>query len=70
MEPADVLQFLALEGLLDSGLKVRPMVLPDEWMEQAKPEAMYAKAGLDRAGIVSTVFQALGQKAVDVGAAG
>ncbi|WP_242221029.1 1-deoxy-D-xylulose-5-phosphate synthase [Shinella zoogloeoides] len=65
-----VLQFLALEGLLDSGLKVRPMVLPDEWMEQAKPEAMYAKAGLDRAGIVSTVFQALGQKAVGVGAAG
>ena len=65
-----MLQFLALEGLLDSGLKVRPMVLPDEWMEQAKPEAMYAKAGLDRAGIVSTVFQALGQKAIGVGAAG
>ena len=65
-----VLQFLALEGLLDHGLKVRPMVLPDIWMEQAKPEAMYAKAGLDRAGIVSTVFQALGQKAVGVGAAG
>ena len=65
-----VLQFLALEGLLDQGLKVRPMVLPDLWMEQAKPEAMYARAGLDRAGIVSTVFQALGQKAVGVGAAG
>ena len=57
-----VLQFLALEGLLDNGLKVRPMVLPDIWMEQAKPEMMYAKAGLDRAGIVSTVFKALGQK--------
>lgn len=65
-----VLQFLAMEGLLDHGLKVRPMALPDIWMEQAKPEAMYAKAGLDRAGIVSTVFQALGQKAVGVGAAG
>ena len=65
-----VLQFLALEGLLDHGLKVRPMVLPDIWMEQAKPEAMYVKAGLDRAGIVSTVFNALGQKAVGVGAAG
>ncbi len=65
-----VLQFLALEGLLDHGLKVRPLVLPDIWMEQAKPEAMYAKAGLDRAGIVSTVFKALGQKAVGVGAAG
>jgi 1-deoxy-D-xylulose-5-phosphate synthase len=48
-----VLQFLAHEGLLDSGLKVRPLVMPDIWMEQAKPEAMYAKAGLDRAGIVT-----------------
>lgn len=65
-----VLQFLAMEGLLDHGLKVRPLVLPDIWMEQAKPDAMYAKAGLDRAGIVSTVFQALGQKAVGIGAAG
>jgi 1-deoxy-D-xylulose-5-phosphate synthase len=65
-----VLQFLALEGLLDQGLKVRPMVLPDIWMEQAKPEAMYVKAGLDRAGIVATVFQALGQKGAGIGAAG
>ncbi|SOC83279.1 1-deoxy-D-xylulose-5-phosphate synthase [Ensifer adhaerens] len=55
-----VLQFLAREGLIDGGLKVRPMVLPDVWMDQAKPEAMYAKAGLDRAGIVRTVFEALG----------
>ena len=66
-----VLQFLAEEGLLDGGLKVRPMVMPDIWMEQAKPEAMYAHAGLDRAGIVSTVFKALGQKhAVGLDAAG
>ncbi|QRM56839.1 1-deoxy-D-xylulose-5-phosphate synthase [Sinorhizobium sp. BG8] len=65
-----VLQFLALEGLLDNGLKVRPLVLPDVWMEQAKPETMYAKAGLDRAGIVETVFKALGQKAIGVGVAG
>ncbi len=66
-----VLQFLAEEGLVDGGLKVRPMVMPDIWMEQAKPEAMYARAGLDRAGIVSTVFKALGQKhGVGLGAAG
>ncbi|MBP1883055.1 1-deoxy-D-xylulose-5-phosphate synthase [Ensifer mexicanus] len=66
-----VLQFLAQDGLLDGGLKVRPMVMPDIWMEQAKPEAMYAAAGLDRAGIVSTVFKALGQKhTVGLGAAG
>ncbi|XEN29975.1 1-deoxy-D-xylulose-5-phosphate synthase [Ensifer sp. WSM1721] len=66
-----VLQFLAKEGLLDGGLKVRPMIMPDIWMEQAKPEAMYAHAGLDRAGIVSTVFKALGQKhTIGLGAAG
>ena len=64
-----VLQFLAHEGLLDNGLKIRPLVLPDIWMEQAKPEAMYAKAGLDRAGIVQTVFKALGRSRI-VGAAG
>ncbi len=66
-----VLHFLAEEGLLDGGLRVRPMAMPDIWMEQAKPEAMYALAGLDRAGIVSTVFKALGQKqTVGLGAAG
>jgi 1-deoxy-D-xylulose-5-phosphate synthase len=59
-----VLQFLAVNGLLDHGLKVRPLVLPDIWMEQAKPDAMYMKAGLDRAGIVSTVFKTLGQTPV------
>jgi 1-deoxy-D-xylulose-5-phosphate synthase len=65
-----VLQFLAVEGLLDHGLRVRPLVLPDVWMEQANPDAMYAKAGLDRAGIVSAVFAALGKTQVGVGVAG
>ncbi|WP_137132334.1 1-deoxy-D-xylulose-5-phosphate synthase [Rhizobium sp. FY34] len=64
-----VMQFLAHEGLLDGGLKVRSLVLPDLWMDQAKPEVMYARAGLDRAGIVKTVFKALGQTQ-KVGAAG
>lgn len=58
---SQVMQFLANDGLLDSGLKVRSLVMPDIWMEQAKPEAMNAMAGLDRAGIVQTVFQALGR---------
>ena len=65
-----VLQFLSTEGLLDHGLKVRSLVLPDVWMEQASPDVMYAKAGLDRAGIVKTVFNALGKTQVGVGAAG
>ena len=66
---SQVLQFLAEEGLLDHGLKVRPLVLPDTWMEQAKPEVMYARAGLDRDGIVATVFKALGQSGFGVNAA-
>ncbi|NNU66769.1 1-deoxy-D-xylulose-5-phosphate synthase [Rhizobium sp. WYCCWR 11152] len=64
-----VTHFLASEGLLDNGLKLRSLVMPDIWMEQAKPEAMNAHAGLDRAGIVSTVFRALG-RGVAVGVAG
>ncbi|ANP84320.1 1-deoxy-D-xylulose-5-phosphate synthase [Rhizobium leguminosarum] len=64
-----VMHFLATEGLLDNGLKLRSLVMPDIWMEQAKPEAMNAHAGLDRAGIVSTVFRALG-RGVAVGVAG
>ena len=56
-----VLHFLAHEGLLDGRLKVRPLVMPDMFVEQAKPETMNALAGLDRKGIVSTVFHLLGQ---------
>ncbi|WP_312222285.1 1-deoxy-D-xylulose-5-phosphate synthase [Rhizobium rhizoryzae] len=66
---SQVMHFLANDGLLDSGLKIRSLVLPDLWMDQAKPETMYTKAGLDRAGIVKTVFDALGRGA-KVGAAG
>ncbi|MBX5014099.1 1-deoxy-D-xylulose-5-phosphate synthase [Rhizobium lentis] len=66
---SQVMQYLSSEGLLDSGLKIRSLVMPDIWMEQAKPEAMNAHAGLDRAGIVSTVFRALG-RGVAVGVAG
>ena len=57
-----VLHFLAHEGLLETGLKVRPLVLPDMFIDQAKPEKMYADAGLDAAGIVRTVFAALGNE--------
>ncbi|MCT8998639.1 1-deoxy-D-xylulose-5-phosphate synthase [Chelativorans intermedius] len=60
---AHVLHFLAHRGLLENGLKVRPLVMPDIFMDQAKPEKMYADAGLDAAGIVRTVFAALGQEA-------
>jgi len=56
-----VLQALAEHGALDSGLKVRSIVLPDVFQDQDSPAAMYAKAGLDSAGIVAKVFDALGK---------
>ena len=56
-----VLQFLATTGLLDRGLKVRPMVLPDTFIDHDKPEKMYERAGLSAAGIVATALRALGR---------
>jgi len=56
-----VLEFLSGEGLLDHGLKVRTMTLPDTFIDHDKPEVMYAEAGLDAAGIVTKVFSALGR---------
>jgi 1-deoxy-D-xylulose-5-phosphate synthase len=58
---AFVLQTLAEQGVLDRGLKVRPMVLPDLFIDHDSPNAMYAKAGLDAKGIVAKAFEALGQ---------
>ncbi len=55
-----VLHLLATSGALDRGLKVRPLVLPDVWMDHDGQPQMYAKAGLDAAGIVATVTSALG----------
>jgi len=57
-----VLQHLAETGALDHGLKVRPMVLPDRFLDHGKPEAMYEAAGLGAPGIVATVFAALGRE--------
>jgi 1-deoxy-D-xylulose-5-phosphate synthase len=57
-----VLQFLAEGGLLDRGLKVRTMVLPDTFIAQDKPERMYELAGLSADGIVATVLGALGRE--------
>lgn len=62
-----VLQHLAETGLLDGGLKVRPMVMPDRFVDHAKPEQMYAAAGLAADGIVETAFKALGRDNLVVG---
>ena len=56
-----VLQTLIRSGKLDNGLKVRTMMLPDRFIDQDKPDVMYAKAGLDAAGIVNEALQALGR---------
>jgi 1-deoxy-D-xylulose-5-phosphate synthase len=56
-----ILQFLAEQGVLDRGLKVRTMVLPDVFIDQDKPERMYAQAGLDAAGITAKAMTALGK---------
>ena len=58
-----VLQALCDHGVLDTGLKIRTMVLPDLFLDQDTPAAMYAKAGLDAQGIVAKVFEALGRDA-------
>ncbi|HXF53986.1 MAG TPA: 1-deoxy-D-xylulose-5-phosphate synthase [Hyphomicrobiaceae bacterium] len=60
---AFVLHFLAEAGVLDRGLKVRSMVLPDVFIEHDKPELMYERAGLNASGIVATVLAALGRAA-------
>lgn len=62
---AQVMQQLTMEGLLDEGLRVRPMMLPDVFIDQDKPEVMYEQAGLDAASIVSMVLKALGHNDVD-----
>jgi 1-deoxy-D-xylulose-5-phosphate synthase len=57
-----VLHLLATEGILDRGLKVRPMVLPDIFIEHDKPGKMYDQAGLNAAQIVATVLATLGRE--------
>jgi 1-deoxy-D-xylulose-5-phosphate synthase len=55
-----VLHFLANEGLLDRGLKVRSLVLPDEFLEHDAPNVQYDQAGLNAPQIVHAALAALG----------
>jgi len=59
---AHVMQYLATAGLLDHGLKIRPLVLPDRFIDHDKPERQYDEAGLNARHIVATALQALGQE--------
>ncbi len=55
-----VAQLLAEEEVFDHGLKFRSMVLPDIFIDQASPEAMYAVAGLNAEQIENKVLDVLG----------
>ena len=57
---AHVMHFLAMSGFLDSGLKIRPMILPDRFVAHGTPAGMYEDAGLTAHGIVDTALSALG----------
>ena len=55
-----VAQLLAEDGVFDTGLKYRSMVLPDMFIDQASPEDMYRTAGLTAADIEAKVLDVLG----------
>ncbi len=56
---AHVLTFASDSGLIDAGLKLRTLRLPDIFQDQDKPELQYAQAGLDADAIIETVLKAL-----------
>jgi 1-deoxy-D-xylulose-5-phosphate synthase len=60
---SQVLQYLAMSGLLDRGLKVRPLALPDRFIDQAAPHRQYDLAGLNAPQIVAVAVTALGTEA-------
>jgi 1-deoxy-D-xylulose-5-phosphate synthase len=61
-----VLHYLADIGLLDAGLKIRPMVLPDRFLDHDAPGIQYDEAGLNARQIVATALSALGRQAASV----
>jgi 1-deoxy-D-xylulose-5-phosphate synthase len=63
---AHVLTMASDSGLIDAGLKLRTMRLPDHFQDQDRPEKQYAEAGLDADGIVDTVLRALRINSVGV----
>jgi len=54
-----VFHMLSERGIFDKGLKIRSMILPDEFIEQDTPENMYKKAGLDAKAIEQKIVDAL-----------
>ena len=54
-----VMQFLSNRGVFDKGIKMRSMVLPDQFIDQDTPDKMYKKAGLDAKSIEEKALEAL-----------
>ncbi|MGP1282627.1 MAG: 1-deoxy-D-xylulose-5-phosphate synthase [Parasphingopyxis sp.] len=63
---AHVLTMASDDGLTDAGLTIRTMRMPDQFIDQDKPEKQYAMAGLDADGIVETALKALRHNSVNV----
>jgi 1-deoxy-D-xylulose-5-phosphate synthase len=63
---AQVMHHLAWKGLLDSGLKIRPMVMPDVFIDHDSQPKQLAEAGLSAKDIVSVALSAMGIKTPDV----
>ncbi|GAY21103.1 1-deoxy-D-xylulose 5-phosphate synthase [Sphingobium fuliginis] len=64
---AHVLTLASDQGLIDNGLKLRTMRLPDIFQDQDKPEKQYADARLDASAIVDTVLTALRHNSAGIG---
>ena len=60
---SQVLHHLAVTNMLDKGLRVRPMFLPDQFVIHDAPGAQYEIAGLQTEHIVAEVFAALNGEA-------
>ncbi|MCJ8159730.1 1-deoxy-D-xylulose-5-phosphate synthase [Sphingomonas sp. LaA6.9] len=56
---AHVLTYASDSGLIDAGLKLRTMRLPDVFQDQDKPEVQYDEAGLNAPQVIDTVLKAL-----------
>ncbi len=61
-----VMTLLAREGAFDSGLKFRPLTLPDYFIDHSTPATQVAEAGLDSAGMVRAALEAFGEAAVEI----
>jgi 1-deoxy-D-xylulose-5-phosphate synthase len=59
---SQVLHHLAMNGVLDHGIKIRTMVLPDVFLDHDSPQAQYDQAGLNSRHIVAMALSALGRE--------